>query len=67
MNHQLKLKDMKIDELYLKIQQLEKQVDVLKVFFCDMLFVFTLCGTEGKLTDSKSHFLNAPLCMGGYG
>lgn len=33
MNHQLKLKDMKIDELYLKIQQLEKQVDVLKVFF----------------------------------
>ncbi|XP_075979432.1 centrosomal protein of 120 kDa-like [Anticarsia gemmatalis] len=30
MNHQLKLKDMKIEELALKVQQLEKQVDTLK-------------------------------------
>ncbi|KAJ0175229.1 hypothetical protein K1T71_009370 [Dendrolimus kikuchii] len=30
MNHQLKLKDMAIDELELKVQQLEKKIDVLK-------------------------------------
>ncbi|XP_026741217.1 centrosomal protein of 120 kDa-like [Trichoplusia ni] len=30
MNHQLKLKDMRVEELELKVQQLEKQVDVLK-------------------------------------
>lgn len=38
MNHQLKLKDMRVEELELKVQQLEKQVDVLKVRWLCKLF-----------------------------
>ncbi|KAF9405969.1 hypothetical protein HW555_013495, partial [Spodoptera exigua] len=33
MNHQLKLKDMKVEELQLQVEQLQKQVELLKVEF----------------------------------
>lgn len=38
MKHQIKLKDMRIEELEVKVQQLEKQIDVLQVVFLQLFF-----------------------------
>lgn len=42
MNHQIKLKDMRIEELELKVMQLDKQVEDLKVRLMDMVDIYVI-------------------------